>query len=209
MMMRIRLIYSKGEDLKFTGNLDMQKVWERSFRRADLPLAYSQGFHPQAKIHQACPLPLGFTSQGELLDFWLESDLPLVEIAERLEKALQPGITIHDMRIVPAEEKPLQTRVVSTEYEIFIDPEHQPDDLPQRIKSLLSQTECIRERRGKNYDLLPLIESLKVDENDGCKLEMRLAAKPSATGRPEEVLDALGIDLKDTSTNRKGVILAE
>ena len=60
-MQRIRLTYSKGGELKYTGNLDMMKVWERTFRRARLRIAYSQGFNPQPKIHQALPLPLGFT----------------------------------------------------------------------------------------------------------------------------------------------------
>lgn len=207
-MQRVRLVFSKGEDLKYTGNLDMQKVWERSFRRARLPLAYSQGFHPQPKIHQACPLPLGFTSQQDLLDFWLDSDHPLPEISDRLEKALQPGITIQEIRNVPAEEKPLQTQVTSASFEVLIDSDVRPADLEKRIVDLLNRDTCMKERRGKQYDLLPLIESLNLDHQDGNKLEMTLAARPSATGRPEEVLDALGIALQDTAITRKALILA-
>jgi len=208
-MQRIRLVYSKGDELKYTGNLDMHKVWERSFRRAGLPLAYSQGFHPQPKIHQACPLPLGFTSEEDLLDFWLDSDLTQPDLREKLEKALQPGITILEIRIVPPEEKPLQTQVISATYEVVINDEHRPADLEELLDTLLNKNTCVRERRGKQYDLLPLIESLKIDECNPNILEMTLAARPSATGRPEEVLDALGIALQDATISRKKLLLVK
>ncbi len=208
-MQRIRLVYSKGDELKYTGNLDMHKVWERSFRRAGLPLAYSQGFHPQPKIHQACPLPLGFTSEEDLLDFWLDSDLTQPDLREKLEKALQPGITILEICIVPPEEKPLQTQVISATYEVVINDEHRPADLEERLDTLLNKNTCVRERRGKQYDLLPLIESLKIDECNPNILEMTLAARPSATGRPEEVLDALGIALQDATISRKKLLLVK
>jgi len=187
----------------------MHKVWERSFRRAVLPLAYSQGFHPQPKIHQACPLPLGFTSEEDLLDFWLDSDLTQPDLREKLEKALQPGITILEIRIVPPEEKPLQTQVISATYEVVINDEHRPADLEERLDTLLNKNTCVRERRGKQYDLLPLIESLKIDECNPNILEMTLAARPSATGRPEEVLDALGIALQDATISRKKLLLVK
>ena len=67
---RYRINYSKKEGMRYTSNLDVHKMWERTFRRAKLPLAYSQGFHPQPKIQQASPLPLGFLSDYEIVDFF-------------------------------------------------------------------------------------------------------------------------------------------
>jgi radical SAM-linked protein len=208
-MQRIRLVYSKGDELKFTGNLDMMKVWERTFRRAGLKIAYSQGFHPQPKIHQALPLPLGFTSQNDLLDFWLDSDESLGEISKKLERALQPGITVQEYQVVPAALKPLQTLVTSAEYLVRMETESIHADLTERIEKLLRQNECLRERRGKQYDLRPLIESLQIDKDDTSVLLMTLAARPGATGRPEEVLDALGIAMQDIEIMRTGMILSE
>jgi radical SAM-linked protein len=208
-MQRIRLVYSKGDELKFTGNLDMMKVWERTFRRAGLKIAYSQGFHPQPKIHQALPLPLGFTSQNDLLDFWLDSDENLGEISKKLERALQPGITVQEYQVVPAALKPLQTLVTSAEYLVRMETESIHADLTERIEKLLRQNECLRERRGKQYDLRPLIESLQIDKDDTSVLLMTLAARPGATGRPEEVLDALGIAMQDIEIMRSGMILSE
>ena len=208
-MQRIRIVYSKGDELKFTGNLDMMKVWERTFRRAGLKIAYSQGFHPQPKIHQALPLPLGFTSQNDLLDFWLDSDESLGEISKKLERALQPGIMVQEYQVVPAALKPLQTLVTSAEYLVRLETESIHADLTERIEKLLRQNECLRERRGKQYDLRPLIESLQIDKDDTSSLLMTLAARPGATGRPEEVLDALGIAMQDIEIMRTGMILSE
>jgi radical SAM-linked protein len=208
-MQRIRLVYSKGDELKFTGNLDMMKVWERTFRRAGLKVAYSQGFHPQPKIHQALPLPLGFTSQNDLLDFWLDSTESLTEVRIKLTRALQPGITVQEYRLVPPELKPLQTLVASASYLVQLDAEVIPADLAARIENLLHQGECLRERRGKQYDLRPLIETLHTTSDDPTGIFMTLAARPAATGRPEEVLDALGIAMQDIEILRTGMILSE
>lgn len=207
-MQRIRITYAKGEELRYTGNLDMQKVWERTFRRAGLKLAYSQGFHPQPKMHQACPLPLGFTSENDLLDFWLDSDEDLADIGEKLSKTVQPGITITKIQSIAPEEKPLQTLVESAMYRVHVDKSISPDIIATQVENLLKQESCIRTRRGKEYDLMPLVEVLTITKLEPLHLEMRLSARPGATGRPEEVLDALGIDLSDTSIVRTGLLLA-
>ena len=66
-MERLRITYSKTAALRYTSNLDMHKIWERALRRARLPLAYSQGFHPQPRLTQACPLPLGLNHDWVLV----------------------------------------------------------------------------------------------------------------------------------------------
>ena len=100
-MQRIRVTYARTAPLRYTGHLDMQIVWERCLRRARLPLMYSQGFHPQPRINQACPLPLGMTSQMEVTDFWLDPEVPLDEIRSMLATALPPGIEpINFMRLI-------------------------------------------------------------------------------------------------------------
>jgi radical SAM-linked protein len=208
-MERIRLVYSKGYELQFTGNLDMQKVWERSFRRANLPLAYSQGFHPQARIHQACPLPLGFLSSNDLIDIWLTTEDPIEKIQNSLQPALQPGITIQKASLIPLQEKPLQTLVKAATYQVQIDEEICISNLQARIDEMLSKKEIQRERRGKAHDLRPLIEKIDLLADNLSVLQMTLTALPSATGRPEEVIDELGIPWQETIIERTGLILTE
>ncbi|MFQ5886684.1 MAG: TIGR03936 family radical SAM-associated protein, partial [Anaerolineae bacterium] len=57
---RIRITFSKGEEIQYISHLDMMRLWKRTLRRANLPLAYSKGFNPQPKISIAAPLPVGF-----------------------------------------------------------------------------------------------------------------------------------------------------
>lgn len=208
-MQRIRVYYNKGEELQYIGNLDLHKIWERTFRRAGIPIAYSQGFHPQPRINQACPLPLGFTSSGEVLDFWIDADGSIDEMIRKLKETIQPGLKIETTEIIPLSFPPLQTIVVASRYRVVIDEKVDFDTVNEKISTLFASREIIRERRGKKYDLLPLIESLRVSESSPLTLEMQLSARPGATGRPEEVLDALDIPISSTSIERISLIFQE
>ena len=196
-MIRIRIHYAKTGPMRYTGNLDINKVLERTLRRANLPLAYSQGFHPQPRMNQACPLPLGMISYAEILDCWLEEDLSIDEISARLQPALPPGIEINSINEIDLHEPKVQTLVDSTEYIATLLGEVPAEELAQRIENILSADTLPRERRGKKYDLRPLIENLEMlapDENGRQCFLMHLAARQGATGRADEVLDALGFE---------------
>lgn len=201
-MNRVRLTYIKCAALRYTGHLDLHKVWERTFRRACLPLAYSQGFHPQPKIQQACPLPLGFTSECEIVDFWITEDIPISAISTALEPSLHPGITILEFKCIPLADPPLQTTIRSAKYEILFQQPENVDTTKEKINSILSAQTLLRERRGKPYDLRPLIHSLYMKNDVSPSMVAMLSAMPGATGRPEEVLAAMGIDLFDVEVTR-------
>jgi radical SAM-linked protein len=192
-MQRVRIHYFKGEALQYIGNLDLHKVWERTFRRARVPLAYSQGFHPQPRMHQACPLPLGFTSKVELLDFWCDSEESLAELQAKLEKSVQPGIEIQTLTTVPLKSPALQTIVESAVYCVYLPEECDLEPIQQKVNRLNAAETCLRERRGKQYDLRALIKELTFSAAQPASISMRLMAMPGATGRPEEVLEELGI----------------
>ncbi len=192
--MRIRITFSKTEAMRYTSHLDLHRTWERTVRRARLPLAYSQGFNPRPKINLACALPLGYTSSAEITEIWLDKELPIQEVEASLSSATPPGISIHTVQVVPPKGPKLPNLVKSAEYiVVLLDP---IPDLAARIDQLLQAESLIRERRGKTYDLRPLIESIKqIDpSNQGDqRVWLRLAARTGATGRPDEVLDAMGI----------------
>jgi radical SAM-linked protein len=210
-MIRLRITFSKTEAMRYTGHLDLQKSWERTLRRATLPVAYSQGFHPQARIQLACALPLGFTSQCELVDIWLEDDLPLQTIAPALNHALPPGIEISQLQIVDPHSPALQTRVQSAEYIVTLLDQLPLSEIEERIKQILVEKKIIRQRREKTYDLRPLIEHLAIipaRDPEPLRLTMNLSARESATGRPEEVLNTLSIDPCSTHIHRVHIKLA-
>jgi len=198
--MRIQITFSKQGALRYTGHLDLHKLWERAARRAELPLAYSQGFHPQPKMNIAAALPLGFSSRCEVLDMRLEHDIPLEGLQERLQQTLPTGIRVFAIESVDERAPALQTQVASAEYEVVSTEAGFGSDLKRRIDSVMETGSIIRERRGKTYDLRPLIEELKSLSSD--KIFMRLTAREGATGRPEEVLDVLGIAFDETRIER-------
>ncbi len=205
--MRIQITFSKQGALRYTGHLDLHKLWERAARRAELPLAYSQGFHPQPKMNIAAALPLGFSSRCEVLDMRLEHDIPLDGLQEKLQGTLPDGIQVSAIETVDERAPALQTQVTSAEYEVTLTETTPASDLKRRIDSAMESESIIRERRGKTYDLRPLVEELSLappllPKGVGQKIFMRLTAKEGATGRPEEVLDVLGIAFDETKIER-------
>ncbi|MDW7755503.1 MAG: TIGR03936 family radical SAM-associated protein [Brevefilum sp.] len=191
---RIRVLYAKGESLRFTGHLDMQRLWERLLRRSSLPVRYSQGYHPRARLNLASALPLGFVSDAELLDFWMNEPLPINEIYARLSDAAPPGLTIKEVLQVPLSEDALQVQMAASEFEVeFFDPQD-VEVLNKKVNDFLAQDTIMRSRRKKVYDLRPLVMEINVigRENGQLALQMKLRAEEGATGRPDEVLDQMG-----------------
>src|SRR3954468_21090512 len=76
---RMRFIYEKGEAIKFISHQDEFRLWERSLRRADLPLLYKQGFNPQPHLVFASPLGVGNTGANEPIDIILSPPVALEE----------------------------------------------------------------------------------------------------------------------------------
>ena len=202
--MRIRITFSKVGALRYTGHLDLHRLWERAARRAELPLAYSQGFHPQPKLNIAAALPLGFSSRCEMLDMRLEHDIPLEGLKERLQETLPTGIQVSSIEQVDERAPALQTQVTAAEYEVILTEPVDGSDLKRRIDSVMGSDSIPRERRGKSYDLRPLMESLELLAEG--PIFMRLSAREGATGRPEEVVDVLGIAFEGTRIERTSII---
>lgn len=204
--MRLRITFSKQGALRYTGHLDLHKMWERAARRADLPLSYSQGFHPHPQIQLAAALPLGFSSRCEVVDLKLNESLPLEGLTERIQAAMPPGLRILSVESVDERAPALQTQVAAAEFEVELLEGVDLNELTRKIDAVLAAESLPRERRGKPYDLRPLIEGLEFHPNRS-RIFMRLTAREGATGRPEEVLDVLGIALEDARVERTRLIL--
>jgi radical SAM-linked protein len=213
--MRIRITFSKTGALIYVSNLDLYTIWERAARRAGLSLAYSQGFHPQPKIQLASPLPLGFSSRCEVADLRLGEEMnpgEFAALAARLQAALPVGIGVIGIEHVDPAGPALPSQVIAADYEISLKGSVDCRELHGRIKDLLASAALPRQRRGKSYDLRPLIESLDLpsDQSDAQpRLLLRLSAREGATGRPEEVLDELGIRFEDARVERTGLIFRQ
>jgi radical SAM-linked protein len=206
--MRVRITFAKTEAMRFTGHLDLFRTWERTIRRAHLPLAYSQGYRPHPHLVLASALPLGCTSEHELLDIWLGERLPPDEIEAILNRAVPPGIQLVHVVEVDDKEPSLPVQVIAAEFQIRFGC-HVPG-LEQRIQELLNSREISRSWRDKPYDLRPLILDLRClppTEAGQQQILVRLSARENATGRPEEIIRALGSQPEESFIHRTGLIL--
>lgn len=206
-LLRLRITFAKTEAMRFTGHLDLHRAWERTLRRAGLPLAYSQGFNPHPRMNLASALPLGFTSECEVIDVWLEQELAPETVSAALQPALPPGLRVLAIQAVDLRRPALQSELEASEFVITL-LDFCPD-LGERCQALLEANSLPRVRREKAYDLRPLVLALEPMSNDNQgrqRLLLRLAAREGATGRPEEVLEALGIHPDSTRTHRTHLI---
>ena len=159
---RLRITFARDATLKYIGHLDMARTWQRILRRADLPLAYSEGFNPQPKITFAAALPVGCTSEHEVMDIVLSPACDMNEVCERLQRALPPGIALLSIGEVDLHAPALQTQLTAAEFAIVVE-DGSIDDLADRVQTFLGATEVMRDRRGKIYNLRPLVQAISIE----------------------------------------------
>lgn len=203
---RLRITFSKLDLLRFIGHLDLAKTWERVLRRAELPLVYSQGFNPQPKIQLASALSLGISSECELLDIWLREPVPTDDLADRLNAVSPDGLVATAVRKVPPDAPALQTLLAGARYRITIE---EVDDavLRQRIDALLAADVIERQRREKTYNLRQLIFGLEPE--GGGVFRAHLSLGQTGTGRPDEVVEAMGLNSRLARIHRYALDLHE
>lgn len=99
-MPKIRIKYTKGEEVKFISHRDLMRAFQRAIRRAEIPIAYSQGFNPHMKISWGKALKVGQTSDSEYAELQLESWIKPNELMQRLNPQLPKGIEILEAYLI-------------------------------------------------------------------------------------------------------------
>ena len=207
-MQRLRISFDRCEGLKFLSHLDLLRLLERAFRRTGIELAYSEGFTPHPKISLAAPLPVGVTSQAELMDVFLSGWESPLTLMNRIRNQLPTGLLVTDVQLVGLDEPSLQSRMRFAEYVVEIETGMQSKEIQSVIESLLTANEIPwqhqRDTGCRYYDLRPLIDDVwLINAQDAlCTLGMRLICSTKGAGRPEQVTRALGIVRPPLSTHR-------
>jgi radical SAM-linked protein len=207
---RLRFRFSKAGPARFISHLDLARALERALNRARIPVAYTQGFNRRPRLQFAAALPLGFTSEAELADVWLLERVEPQTAYQQIMSRMAPGITVHEVWEVPLEAPAMQAATVETMFVAFLPEGVDMTALQQKVAAALAAQTLPRERRGKEYDLRPLIHDLALSPVEGgWQLALRLALEPAATGRPDEVLAALGLDPLDLHVHRTAIMLRD
>jgi len=199
---RLRIRFAKRAPLKYIAHLDLARTWERAFRRADLPVVYSQGYNPRPRFQIAAALPVGVTGSAELLDVWLSERRDPEQVLVRLREVLPAGLEVLGIEEVDLRAPSLQSQMRAADYVVILESTEPVAAIQTRIQELLAAPVLLRQRQHKgrlqSYDLRPLIQDLAVEQGPGAgqvTLRMHLQASPQGAGRPDEVLEALGLSL--------------
>jgi radical SAM-linked protein len=212
-MQRLRTRFRRGEEIKFISHLDIMRLWERALRRAQVHLAYSEGFSPRPRISLAAPLSVGVTSDAELMDVFLTRNVSPHWFTAAVGRQLPRGIEILDVYPIALVIPSLQSQVRYAEYEVEVATEKGSNDVESEISRLLSVEHLPwhheRDTGRRSYDLRNLIDDLWLIDwcNSVCAIGMRLRCDNSGAGRPEQVALALGFHFYPQSIRRTKLLL--
>ena len=212
-MQRLRLRFSRGEEVKYISHLDLMRLWERALRRARIPLTYSEGFTPHPRLSLAAPLPIGVTSEAELMDIILQKRVSPYFLIRTLGQQLPLGIDILEVQQVPLVFPSLQSQLRYTEYHVDVKVSRGLEEMQTAITALLGAESLpwqhMRDSGPRHYDLRALIKHLWVVSWNSATftLGMRLRCDSQGSGRPEQVAQALGLTDYPDSIHRTKLLL--
>jgi radical SAM-linked protein len=211
-MQRLRIRFSRGEEIKFISHLDIMRLWQRALHRAEIPLAYTEGFSPHPRLSLAAPLAVGVTSQAELMDVFCSKWVSPHFFSSAVSQQLPAGIEIQQVNSVAPTMPSLQSQVGYAEYEVELETERDEAGVKAALTSLLAAEQLAwhheRDTGTRNYDLRSLIDDLWLSswQQGSCTIGMRLRCDSGVSGRPEQVAAALGFS-HPTSIHRTKLLL--
>lgn len=212
-MQRLRASFGRSNEIKFLSHLDLMRLWERALRRADLPLAYSEGFRPHPKISLAAPLSVGVTSIAELMDVFLSLWVAPHSFIKQIGMQLPQSLVVFEAWSIGINAPSLQSQVRFAEYEVKVENQKTIPELEASINCLLSSKEVpwhhFRDTGARYYDLRALVDDIWLIDFNGpiFTLGMRLHCGPKGSGRPEQVTKALGFSLRPQFIHRTKLVL--
>ncbi len=211
-MQRLRVRFSRGEEVRFISHLDIMRLWQRAFYRADTPLAYSEGFSPHPQISSAAPLAVGITSEAELMDILCTKVVSPHWLITAVNQQLPPGIEILQVHPIALSLPSLQSQVRYAEFQVTMATKKGQRDIEAMLANLLSKKQLPWQHRRdtgtRSYDLRALIDNLWLINWQAGTIGMRLRCDNSGAGRPEQVAAALGFGQRPQSIHRTKLILA-
>ena len=221
-MPRIRIEFAKGEQVRFLSHLDLMKTFERAIRRAQLPIAFSEGFNPHPKMNFASALAVGVTSDREYLDIVLKNGLELQDVAGRLGVAMPSGIDIKEGKLVPDETPALMASVNRAEYVVCatMDGIFETGELNEKLAGFMNENEIMVVKRTKKGPVLKNIRPVILNvtgkvEGENLQFDILTAISNEGSVRPEEVISGfkdysgLPLDCDNLKVKRTALFIAK
>ena len=198
--MKARIKFRKYGVMKFIGHLDIMRYFQKVMRRADIPIAFTQGFSPHMIMSFAQPLGVGVTSDAEYFDIELTEAISSKRAIEQMNKVNVEGIEIVSFVEIPDDKKCSgMTIVAAAEYAVSLLESNKTSDITkditdewkEKITAFMAQPE-IRvlkqtKRSEKEVDIKPMIYKMDVRDN---KVYMFLATGSEQNLKPDLVMNA-------------------
>lgn len=168
-MGKLRLIFVKEGRAVYISHLDLLRTFQRVFLRQGLVLRHSQGFHPHPVISFALPLPVGQSSECEVLDFEVTEDMDGTGLPEALNSFMPEGIRA--VECYPPVHPVRDLNKIHCEV-IFLYDGGTPENTADIIQNLLLGGSVVIQKRTKrkamaDVDIRPMLHSLKITEKPG------------------------------------------
>lgn len=200
--MKVRLRFSKTGPLKFIGHLDVMRYFQKLFRRANIPVSYSEGFSPHQILSFSHPLPLGMESTGEYADIVLSDSISTQDALRAIKEQSVSGISVMSFKMIPDKCENAMASVRASRYQVDFINGNPFENINVLIDEILSCPEILVNKKTKKSEKIenirPLIFELKaVKENPLC-LEMLISSGSVSNLKPELVIEALS-QKSDTS----------
>ncbi|WP_202710650.1 TIGR03936 family radical SAM-associated protein [Sporosalibacterium faouarense] len=198
-MIKIRGKFTKENEMIFIGHLDLMRLFQRCFRRADIPVKYTEGYNPQPKLSLATALPLGVTSHGEYFDLELDRQIPIESFIEMTNKFLPKSIRIIKSQYTD-DKKSIMSLIRWSSYIIKINLENTIDEdvLQKELDDFLNKDEIIitktKKKRGKikkrDVNIREFIKDFDIFSFDNNSVIFKVMLKTGSTGnlKPEDLI---------------------
>ena len=199
-MNTIRFKFERSQKLRFISHLDQQRLFQRAFRRAGIPMAHSNGFNPHPRLSFALAMSVGLTSEAEYGEVILTEAMDLKDFVKRLNKALPDGLKVLEAWEERGKAPSLSAALRRSLFQIKVDVIEgiSENDLKECLKAYLDREEVMLNKRNKKGKLVaknirPFIEDIDVVafEKDQAVLKMSLLYIEQQSVKPELVLQTI------------------
>lgn len=192
--MKARIKFAKTGAMKFIGHLDIMRYFQKAIRRADIDIAFTEGYSPHMIMSFAAPLGVGAESVGEYFDIELKSADSSEEMIKRLNQAMVEGMEILNIVQVPDEKaSKAMSLVAAADYSLKFREGYVPfaDWKSDFMKFMESSRIMIVKKTKKSeqeMDIRPLVYAHEVKDDDS--IFLKVAAGSAMNLKPELVVEA-------------------
>ena len=190
--MNIRMKFKKHGCMKFIGHLDIMRYFQKAIRRADIDIAYSQGFNPHQIMSFALPLGVGVYSDGEYLDIEANSITSSEDMCKRLNEVMVDGVTVESVKLLADNAKNAMSLVAAADYIVSFREGHAPESFSMKkfLEFCEQDSILVTKQTKKNTREIDLKSYMYEVREDKDGIYMKIGAGSANNIKPDLIFQA-------------------